>query len=153
MCDCQKWASKYTKKNHVSCKHKCMVRPGLTWMPLRGLNLHTAVSTKFTVPSSTLTFSSNLKTWLLTVIRITSSRKQDVNTGLHADVGTGQKHLQERREGGMGCWIYTNRNLNLILLTWRIWWAPNNASRWQMGFISAFKGLNSVHIPATRDSN
>jgi len=29
----------------------------------------------------------------------------------------------------------------LILLTWRIWWAPNNASRWQMGFNSAFEGL------------
>jgi len=24
---------------------------------------------------------------------------------------------------------------------WRIWWASNNASRWQMGFNSAFKGL------------
>ena len=33
--------------------------------------------------------------------------------------------------------------LTLILLMWRIWWAPNNASRWQMGFSSAFKGLNS----------
>ena len=31
--------------------------------------------------------------------------------------------------------------LTLILLMWRIWWAPNNASRWQMGFNSAFKGL------------
>jgi len=31
--------------------------------------------------------------------------------------------------------------LTLILLTWRIWWAPNNASRWQMGFNSAFKEL------------
>jgi len=31
--------------------------------------------------------------------------------------------------------------LTLILLTWRIWWAPNNASRWQMGFNWAFKGL------------
>jgi len=30
--------------------------------------------------------------------------------------------------------------LTLILLTWRIWWA-NNASKWQMGFNSAFKGL------------
>jgi len=30
-------------------------------------------------------------------------------------------------------------NLTLILLTWRIWWAPNNASRWQMGFNSEFK--------------
>jgi len=25
-------------------------------------------------------------------------------------------------------------------LTWKIWWAPNNASRWQMGFNLAFKG-------------
>jgi len=25
---------------------------------------------------------------------------------------------------------------------WRIGWAPNNASKWQMGFNSAFKGLN-----------
>jgi len=31
--------------------------------------------------------------------------------------------------------------LTLILLTRRIWWSPNNASRWQMGFNSAFKGL------------
>jgi hypothetical protein len=30
----------------------------------------------------------------------------------------------------------------LILLTWRIWWAPNNASKGQMGFNSAFKGLH-----------
>jgi len=25
-------------------------------------------------------------------------------------------------------------DLTLILLTWRIWWASNNASRWKMGF-------------------
>jgi len=31
--------------------------------------------------------------------------------------------------------------LTLILLMWRIWWALNNASRWQMGFNSAFEGL------------
>ena len=31
--------------------------------------------------------------------------------------------------------------LTLNLLTWRIWWAPNNASKWQMGFNSSFKGL------------
>jgi hypothetical protein len=29
--------------------------------------------------------------------------------------------------------------LTLILLMWRIWWAPNNASKWQTGFNSAFK--------------
>jgi len=31
--------------------------------------------------------------------------------------------------------------INPNLLTWRIWWAPNNASGRQMGFNSAFKGL------------
>jgi len=31
--------------------------------------------------------------------------------------------------------------LALTLLPWRIWWAPNNASRWQMGFNLAFNGL------------
>ena len=30
--------------------------------------------------------------------------------------------------------------LTLTFLTWRIWWA-NNASRWQMGFNSAYEGL------------
>jgi len=34
--------------------------------------------------------------------------------------------------------------LTHILLMWRIWWAPNNASRWQVGFNSAFKELTSV---------
>ena len=33
--------------------------------------------------------------------------------------------------------------LTLIPLTWRIWWAPNNTSRWQMGFNLAFKGLRN----------
>jgi hypothetical protein len=33
------------------------------------------------------------------------------------------------------------RNLTLTLLTWRIWRASTNASKWQMGFNSAFKGL------------
>jgi hypothetical protein len=28
---------------------------------------------------------------------------------------------------------------------WRIWWAPKNAIKWQMGFNSAFKGLMYVH--------
>jgi hypothetical protein len=34
------------------------------------------------------------------------------------------------------------RSLSLILPTWRIWRA-SNASKWQMGFNSAFKGLSS----------
>ena len=32
--------------------------------------------------------------------------------------------------------------INPTLLTWTIWWALNNASKWLMGFNSAFKGLN-----------
>jgi hypothetical protein len=35
-------------------------------------------------------------------------------------------------------------SLTLILLTWKIWWAPNNASKWKMGFNSVFKGLNKT---------
>jgi len=30
------------------------------------------------------------------------------------------------------------RRLTLTLLMWRIWWVPNNVSRWQMGFNAAF---------------
>jgi hypothetical protein len=33
--------------------------------------------------------------------------------------------------------------LTLTLLTWRIWWAPTKASKWQMGFNSVFKGLRN----------
>jgi hypothetical protein len=42
--------------------------------------------------------------------------------------------------------FYANPNLTLILLTWRIWWAPNNASRWQIGFNSALKVLNKTNV-------
>jgi len=31
--------------------------------------------------------------------------------------------------------------LTVILLTWRIWWAPNNASGWHIGFNWAFEDL------------
>jgi len=33
------------------------------------------------------------------------------------------------------------KDLTFILLTWKKWLAPNNASRQQMGFNSGFKGL------------
>ena len=39
-------------------------------------------------------------------------------------------------------YVFQKCSLTLILLTWRIRWAPNNASIWQMGFNWAFKGLN-----------
>ena len=46
-------------------------------------------------------------------------------------------------------YIYDNsslrvNDLTLILLTWRKWSAPNNASRQQMGFNSGFKGLSEI---------
>jgi hypothetical protein len=34
--------------------------------------------------------------------------------------------------------------LTLILLTWTIWRAPFKASKWRVGFNSAFKGLNRI---------
>jgi len=37
-------------------------------------------------------------------------------------------------------------NLTLILLTWRKWRVPNNASKKQMGFNSGFKGLNILSL-------
>ena len=37
--------------------------------------------------------------------------------------------------------LYSTKALTLTLLTWRIWWAPNNARKWQIGFNSAYKGL------------
>jgi hypothetical protein len=54
------------------------------------------------------------------------------------------------------CPVIGYKLLTLILLTWRKWWAPNNASKWQMGFNSAFKRLTeelltdttkAIHVP------
>jgi len=42
--------------------------------------------------------------------------------------------------------------LTLNPLTWKIWWARNKASRWQMGFNSAFKGL-TVYCTHQTESN
>ena len=38
---------------------------------------------------------------------------------------------------------HTLTSLTLTLLTWTIWRVPTNASKWRMGFNSAFKGLIS----------
>jgi hypothetical protein len=35
--------------------------------------------------------------------------------------------------------------LTLILLTWTKWWAPASASKWRMGFNSAFKWLINLN--------
>jgi len=48
------------------------------------------------------------------------------------------------------CFKYGWSTLTLILLTWRIWWVSNNASKWQMGFDSAFKGLKFFGVKVVR---
>ena len=50
-------------------------------------------------------------------------------------------YLQCMRAFVFSLWLITIIHLTLILLTWRMWWVPNNASKWQMGFNSAFKEL------------
>jgi len=40
----------------------------------------------------------------------------------------------------------STQHLTLYLQTWRILWAPNNASKGQMGFNLAFKGLKSCSL-------
>jgi len=42
-------------------------------------------------------------------------------------------HAPKNQIPALAAWVY----LTLIPLTWRIRWAPNNASKWQMGFNSA----------------
>ena len=43
-------------------------------------------------------------------------------------------------------------SLTPTLLTWTIWWAPTNASKWRMGFNSAFKGL-IILVPLLAQTN
>ena len=42
--------------------------------------------------------------------------------------------------------LYREDGLTLNLLTWTKWWAPASASKWRMGFNSAFKGLKTFLI-------
>ena len=44
-------------------------------------------------------------------------------------------------------------SLTLILLTWTIWRIPTNASKWRMGFNSAFKGLTTPTSPSVPPFN
>jgi hypothetical protein len=39
----------------------------------------------------------------------------------------------------------------LTLLTWRIWCDPNSASKWQIRFNSAFKGLKVLYRKPSQD--
>jgi hypothetical protein len=63
-------------------------------------------------------------------------------------------HMTSKLVNPMGMMYHTNNllhkknyitwSLTLILLTLTIGWGPNNASKWQMEFNSAFKGLNTM---------
>ena len=50
-------------------------------------------------------------------------------------------HMTSVLNSFMDYFHHTYCNLTFILLTWSTGWAPNNASKWQMGFNLAFKGL------------
>jgi hypothetical protein len=42
-----------------------------------------------------------------------------------------------------------DHRVTFILPMWKIGWAPNNVSKWQIGFNSAFKGLISLQTTAS----
>jgi hypothetical protein len=76
-------------------------------------------------------------------------------TGSHRDMGKAEKHSWAKFRYGRAKHKMICKNsrlqvfdhpsyLTLILLTWTIWRAPTNASKWRMGFNSAFKGLIAV---------
>jgi len=53
----------------------------------------------------------------------------------------GQQNRKFTRKQNVTSFPFQNLDLTLILLTWRIWRVPYNASKWQIGFNSSFKGL------------
>jgi hypothetical protein len=54
-----------------------------------------------------------------------------------------QSQCRLRSEGTILLFRVPGEWLTLNPLMWKIWWAPNNASRRQMGFNPAFKGLKN----------
>jgi len=72
---------------------------------------------------------------------------QNKNQQNHTAMGLNNTTLLNSRSLRLGSiWFHTNNHmtlaqLTLILLTWRIWWVSNNASRWQMGCNWVFKRL------------
>ena len=63
---------------------------------------------------------------------------------------TKRSEAEDYYADGAGCDIGEfSLCLTLILLTWTIWRAPTNASKWRMGFNSAFKGLTLILLTRT----
>jgi len=69
-----------------------------------------------------------------------------IREGLLASIDNGLCHYHSTLLCLCNSWWLlplTSVFLTLILPTWRVRWAPNNASKRQTGFNSAFKGLNT----------
>ena len=68
-----------------------------------------------------------------------------------------QKLLRRPENFNISCMFQENHTMlpysTLILLTWRILWAPNNARKWQMGFNLVFKGLKCFHLKVKLSMN
>jgi hypothetical protein len=52
------------------------------------------------------------------------------------------RDVQAKPSAGFISKLSVGFRITLIMLTWKIGWAPNNASKWQMGFNSVLKGLS-----------
>jgi hypothetical protein len=89
--------------------------------------------------------------WLIYKQLKDSSKLSPLNCSIHSrispsPVGTEPRHTTTKpKHYVLPTLEPTCFQLTLYLLTWRIWWAPNNASKWQMGFKSAFEGLTNVY--------
>jgi hypothetical protein len=83
--------------------------------------------------------------------------KTSVRVAEECQLARWKKNIQNRAHITITIYEHNNKNtgtlkfcagqltsLTLILLTWRIWRDPNNASKWQIGFNLVFKGLNPV---------
>jgi len=87
------------------------------------------------------------------ILHLTSMRRQVISNTTQTLFSSWKRHQEQMKKGHIGP-LEPSGRLTLILLTWRIWWAPHNASKWQMGFNSAFKGLKGEKISYhCRESN
>jgi len=70
-------------------------------------------------------------------------RKRDAWFARDVAPALNNNNIQMQKSVILGTCSIVRNFLTLILLTWWIWWAPNNASKGQMGFNSAFKWLTT----------
>jgi len=112
----------------VTCKVGCICQLFGAWQQ----------ELKYTAVTSNLFCGSSLSVWIQVPefelrIRLTLFKSYTCRAACRYWVG--------HPEVGDCAVVRLTNWLTLYLLMWRIWWAPNNASRGQMGFKLAFKGL------------